>query len=106
MPAALSVLGRDYTIDCTEAEERRLLDLARALEERLQTFGDEADTRRSLIVAALALLDEAQAAGAALARAHGEIERLNDMVVEAKLEAAANDDRGRTSALRPQQGAA
>jgi cell division protein ZapA (FtsZ GTPase activity inhibitor) len=104
MQATLTILGRDYLIDCTEQEERRLQDLAKALEARLQAFGADADARRSLILTALALMDEAQTTNAALARAHCEIERLTDMVVEARLEAAqpaaATPERGRVGALR------
>jgi len=105
MQATLTILGRDYGIDCTEQEERRLQDLARALDAKLQAFGGEADARRSLILTALALMDEAQTTNAALARARCEIERLTDMLVEAKLEAeqpavADTADRGRVGALR------
>jgi len=103
MQALLTIRGRDYAIDCTEQEERRLQDLARLLEARLQGFGGEADTRRSLVLIALALLDEAQTTSAALARARCEIERLTDMLVEAKLEAQSAADtgvRGSVGALR------
>jgi hypothetical protein len=51
-----------------------------------------------LTLAALALLDEAQSANAALARARCEIERLNDMVAGAQLEPL--DNRGRVNVLR------
>lgn len=103
MQATLTILGRDYAIDCTQEEERRLQDLASALESRLSAFGEDADARRSLILTALSLLDEAQALHAALARARCEIERLTDMVVEAQLEAGAAPDtpeRGRVGSLR------
>lgn len=49
-------------------------------------------------------MDEVQVIGAALVRARCEIERLSDMLVEAKLEAPdapSNDERGRVDALRP-----
>lgn len=103
MQAVLSILGRDYAIDCTEQEERRLQDLARLLDARLTGFGGDADTRRSLVLLALALLDEAQTTSAALARARCEIERLTDMLIDAKLEAQATPDtavRGSVGALR------
>ncbi len=97
-----TILGQSYTLDCTEAEGRRLEDLARALNERLQ--GVSGEEQRRLVFTALALMDETQAAQAALARARSEIERLTDMVVEAQLEAqrAAPDtaDRGRVGSLR------
>jgi cell division protein ZapA (FtsZ GTPase activity inhibitor) len=103
MQAVLTILGRDYAIECVEQEERRLQDLARLLDARLAGFGGDADTRRSLVLIALALLDEAQTTGAALARARCEIERLTDMVIDAKLGAQAGADtsvRGGVGALR------
>lgn len=103
MQAVLTILGRDYAIDCTEQEERRLQDLARLLDARLQGFGGDADTRRSLVFIALALLDEAQTTSAALVRARCEIERLTDLLIDAKLEAQAAPDlglRGGVGALR------
>ena len=97
--AVLTILGRDYAIDCTAQEERRLQDLARLLDARLQGFGADADARRSL----LALLDENQTTNAALARARDEIERLTDMLIDARLEAQSKPDtavRGGVGALR------
>ncbi len=103
MQTVLTILGRDYVLDCSEPEERRLQDLAHALDMRLQNFGGEADTRRSLVLIALALLDEAQATNAALARARCEIERLTDLLIDARLDAQASIDtsvRGGVGALR------
>ena len=103
MQAVLTILGRDYAIDCAEQEERRLQDLARLLDGRLQGFGGDADARRSLVLIALGLLDEMQTTNAALARARCEIERLTDMVIDAKLEAQAAADtsvRGCVGSLR------
>jgi cell division protein ZapA (FtsZ GTPase activity inhibitor) len=100
MEITLAILGQDITISCTPEEERRLRDLAAALEARL---AGEGDSLRRLALTALSLLDEAQAARAALARAHGEIERLTDMVVEARLSTSAeptDSDRGRVNSLR------
>ena len=105
MQATLTILNRSFTIECTEIEQRRLEDLARALDARLAGC-TEPDALKRVVFTALSLMDEAQAAHAALARARGEIERLTDMVVEAKLEveqqAAAPDtpERGRVSSLR------
>ncbi len=100
----ITILNRPFTIDCTEQEERRLEDLARALEARLQGLSGEPDAMRRLVLTALALIDETQTTHAALARARCEIERLTDMVVEAQLEAEAaqpdTPDRGRVSSLR------
>ena len=75
--------------------------------------------RHSLLVLLFAVLGTApavaalgqapQATSAALVRARTEIERLTDMVVEAKLEAAAapdTSDRGRVQALRATHGLA
>ena len=103
MQAQLTILGQTYALECTEAESRRLEDLARALNDRLQ--GVSGESPRRLVFTALALMDEAQATQAALARARCEIERLTDMVVEAQLEAQANAapdtaDRGRVTSLR------
>ncbi|MGE0742421.1 MAG: cell division protein ZapA [Hyphomonadaceae bacterium] len=99
----VQILGEDFAIDCAPADERRLEDLAKALDARLAGFAGDADGKRRLVLAALALIDEAQATKAALSRAYAEIERLTDMVVEARLEAAnaaPDDDRGRVGALR------
>jgi len=104
MQTVVKILDQDFAIACAEHEQRRLEDLARALEARLAGFSGDPDGLRRLVLTALSLLDEAQAAGAALARARSEIERLTDMVVEAKLEAAApkadTGERGRVGALR------
>ncbi|MEZ6023824.1 MAG: cell division protein ZapA [Hyphomonadaceae bacterium] len=108
MTTVIRVLDEEIQLDCAPGEQRRIEDLATALETRLSAFTGDPDGKRRLVLTALALLDETQAAGAALARARGEIERLTDMVVEAKLEAAEADlsERGRVSALRPIQGVA
>jgi hypothetical protein len=76
---------------------------------RLAGFSGDPDAMRRLALAALSLMDEAQAANAALARARAEIERLTDLLVDAKLaeqQAARTDDRGRVSALRVATGIA
>jgi cell division protein ZapA len=103
MQATLTILNREFTIECTEAEQRRLEDLGKALDARLQGCS-EPDQLRRIVFTALALMDEAQATHAALARARCEVERLTDMVVEAKLEAAQatpdTPDRGRVGSLR------
>jgi cell division protein ZapA (FtsZ GTPase activity inhibitor) len=109
MRVSLSILDRDIAIDCTEHEARRLEDLADALRVRLAGFSGDPDAMRRLVLAALSLMDEAQAANAALARARAEIERLTDLLVDAKLaeqEAVRTDDRGRVSALRAAPGIA
>jgi len=85
MQTVVSIQGRRIALDCAEAERRRFEDLALALEARLSGFADEPDATRRLILTALALLDETQATSAALARARCEIERLADMLVEARL---------------------
>jgi cell division protein ZapA (FtsZ GTPase activity inhibitor) len=99
--ATVNILGREFRVDCEERDARRLEDLVAALSARLA--GAEGDETRRLVMTALALMDEAQTTCAALARARCEIERLTDMVVEAKLEAAGGADteeRGRVGALR------
>ncbi len=101
--AVLTILGRDYASDCTVQEERRLQDLAHLLDARLQGFGAGADARRSLVLLTLALMDENQTTNAALARARDEIERLTDMLIDARLEAQSKPDtavRGGVGALR------
>jgi cell division protein ZapA len=102
MQAVLNVLDSAVTLDCDEGERRRLEDLARALEARLQGFANEPDAQRRLILTALALLDEAQTTSAALARARCEIERLTDLVIDARMEAQSPDTsvRGGVGALR------
>lgn len=109
MQIALNILGQEIALTCAPEEERRLRDLGAALEARLAGFGGDVDGVRQLVLTALSLLDEVQAAGAALARAHGEIERLSDMVVEARLTAASvptDDGLGRVNSLRVAHGAA
>jgi cell division protein ZapA len=99
----ITILGHEIELACQPLEERRLEDLARALNARLSGFSGEPDAVRRLALTALALMDETQAASAALARARLEIERLTDMVVEAQLEAATapdTADRGRVGSLR------
>jgi len=106
----VKILNQDFAIVCADHETRRLDDLAAALDARLKGFSGDADGVRRLALTALALMDEAQTTGAALARARCEIERLTDMVVEAKLEAAHatpdNADRGGVSGLRVAHGVA
>jgi cell division protein ZapA (FtsZ GTPase activity inhibitor) len=87
MQAKIKIQGEEYAIECAECYMRRIEDLARALEERLEGFKGETGAKRRLVLAALGLLDEVQATSAALARARNEIERLTDTLVEAKLEA-------------------
>ena len=55
----------------------------------------------TLALTALALMDEAQTTNAALARARCEIERLNDMIAEARIEDAARPE---AAAINPDQG--
>ncbi len=111
MQTTVKVLDREFSIECAEGDCRRLEDLAATLNARLAGFSGDEDAMRRLVLTAPSLLDQNQAASAALVRARNEIERLSDMVVEAKLEAAkagANvlDERGRVDALRVAQGAA
>ena len=114
MQATVKILGEDYAVDCAECDHRRLEDLARALESRLQGFSGDASAMRRLVLTALGLLDEVQTTSAALVRARCEIERLTDMLVEARLEAQLPEppktpdtpDRGRVGALRVAQGRA
>ena len=111
MQKVVNILNRDFTIECVEGDCRRLEDLAANLNTRLASFSGDDDAMRRLVVTALSLLDQNQAASAALVRARNEIERLSDMVVEAQIEAAKAgqpviDERGRVDALRVAQGAA
>jgi len=99
----ITILGHALDLDCQPHEEKRLEDLAHALEARLGGVQGDVDSVRRLVLTALSLMDEAQAANAALVRARGEIERLTDMLIEARLEACAepeNADRGRVGTLR------
>lgn len=104
MPAIqLRILDRDIRLECAAHEQRRLEDLAAALNVRLTGFSGDADGFRRLALTALSLLDETQAKSAALMRARGEIERLTDMLVESRLPLTAtepgDDDRGRLASL-------
>ncbi len=111
MHATVKILGEDYAIECAECDTRRLEDLAKVLEQRLQGFSGDTPAMRRLVLTALGLIDEAQATSAALARARMEIERLTDMLVEAQLaseppEPTDRPDRGRVGAFRVAQGRA
>lgn len=107
MRVSLTILDRDIAIDCAEHEARRLEDLAQALTARLDGFSGDADAMRRLALAALALMDETQTTGAALARARAEIDRLTDLVVDAKLtEQTVSPDRPRVASLRLVKGTA
>ncbi len=104
MGAVITILGREFAIECAERDQRRLEDLAVALNARLAGFSGDTDEVTRTVLAALSLMDEVQVIGAALVRARCEIERLSDMLVEARLEAPealVNDERGRIDALRP-----
>lgn len=99
--AVVRILDREFAVDCEARDARRLEDLAAILNSRMA--GSDGDAIRRLVMAALALADEAQTTAAALARARCEIDRLTDLVVEARLEAAGGagtDERGRVGALR------
>ena len=93
MPTALRILGEVIELECAPRDRRRFEDLAAALEARLSSFPDDGDANRRLVLAAIALLDETQAVGAALARAHWEIERLNELVAEARADGLLGDRR-------------
>ena len=100
----LRILGQEVRFDCAPGDVRRLEDLAAALEARLSGFSGDGEGLRRLTLTALALLDETQTSGAALARAHAEIERLNDLIAEAGVEIAAappapSQELGRVAAL-------
>ncbi|MGD9979438.1 MAG: cell division protein ZapA [Hyphomonadaceae bacterium] len=107
MHVTVKILGQDYAIDCAECDARRLEDLAAALESRLRNYGGDTEAKRRLVLTALGLMDEVQATNAALERSRREVERLTDMLVEAKIEAQTSPpgksdapDRGRVGALR------
>ncbi len=110
MHAKVDILGHEVVLDCAECDARRLKDLASALEARLTAIEGDPNLTRRLVLAALQLLDEAQATAAALARSRMEIDRLVDLLVDAKLEAEGpepdDDTRGRVGAVRVAQGSA
>jgi cell division protein ZapA (FtsZ GTPase activity inhibitor) len=82
MRTVLRILNEEIRLDCAPDDQRRLEDLADALERRLAGFSGDEQGYRRLVLTSLALLDEAQCANAALARARCEIDRLNDMLAE------------------------
>ena len=79
----LRVADAEVAVDCAPHEQRRVGDLAALLESRLSVYAGEPDALRRLVMTALTLMDEAQVAGAALARARAEIDRLTDLIAEA-----------------------
>lgn len=81
---SLTILGQSLSVEATPEQARRLSDLARALEARLPGFTGDSEGLRRLLLTALAMMDETQAARAALARAHEEIERLTDLIEESQ----------------------
>ena len=64
MQAILRILNEEFSLDCAPAEQRRLEDLASALDARLAGFSCDAEGYRRLVLTALSLLDEAQATSA------------------------------------------
>ena len=80
----LRLLERELDIPCAATQERRVSDLAMALEARIRQAAVADDEVTRLALAALALVDETQVAHAALERARIEIERLTDLLVEAR----------------------
>ncbi len=104
MKLTLQILGQEIVLECAPGECRRLEDLAASLNTRLAGVSGDPDAVRRLVIVSLGLLDEAQASAAAVVRAHGEIERLNDIIAEARIEAgetlAPSPDRGRVHTLR------
>jgi cell division protein ZapA (FtsZ GTPase activity inhibitor) len=89
---SLSVLGHVFSVDCTQAEARRLAELEANLEARLASVGTrEATQERRLILLALGLMDDVQGAGAALVRARSEIERLGDLLEHVREKSAARN---------------
>ena len=101
--AVLHVAGQDVRLHCEAREQRRLEDLAAVLEQRLDGIAGDSAAMRQLVLVALSLLDEAQTSGAALARARAEIERLTDLLLEARLKVdkapGSLEERGRVVAL-------
>jgi hypothetical protein len=89
MQTVLRILNEEISLECAPGDQRRLEDLAAALEARLAGFSGDEGGYRQLLLAAIALLGESQAAGAALMRARHEIERLNDMMTEARADNSA-----------------
>ncbi|MET0183535.1 MAG: cell division protein ZapA [Caulobacterales bacterium] len=81
---AVSILGKEVSVSCAAADTQRVQDLAKSLDQRLVALAESApdDAVALLTRAALGLMAENQASGAALARAHYEIERLNDLALE------------------------
>lgn len=79
------LLERELDIPCAATLEPRVSDLAAALEARIRQSAVAGDEVTRLALAALALVDETQVAHAALERARIEIERLTDLLVEARM---------------------
>lgn len=92
------VAGQEVTVACAPHEQRRVADLVALLESRLAVYAGEPEAMRRLVLAALALLDETQAVGAALARAREELDRLNELSGESQIEI--DEPSGRVASLR------
>lgn len=78
--AIVTILGMQVRVPCADGEQAWIEALAAQIERRAASGEGAAAERLARI--ALALLAENQTAGAALARARGEIERLNDLAAE------------------------
>jgi len=73
----LTLLGAAVSVSCEPEEAPRLADLAAAIEARFA--GGAGTPAERLARAALALMAENQAVAAALFRARGEIDKLNEL---------------------------
>ena len=63
--AAITIRGREYAVACAPGQEARLVELSRRLDKRVRQIADavgDIGEARLLLVAALALLDELDAA--------------------------------------------
>ncbi len=100
---SLQIDEQNLSIACNAHDSHRLTDLAALLNTRLAAYPCEMEMSERLALAALSLLDETQTRAAALVRARGEIDRLTDLLLEARVNAAplaVDEDRGRVAALR------
>ena len=98
--AVVTIAGRTYRMSCADGEEQRLEALAKSVEEKIETmragFGDIGE-QRIVVMAAIAIADEATDAIERSARLEAEVERLRSELTVAcaaakAFEAQAIDD--------------
>ena len=90
--AVVTIAGRTYRMSCADGEEARLEALAKSVEEKIESmrvgFGDIGE-QRIVVMAAIAIADEAADALERATRLEAEISKLQANLADARAAAAA-----------------